>query len=74
MPVFDAQQSKIKMVILTKNNFENPVWYSPIKQNKHRTESIITSMLRRFEKSKWLKFTNIIQFYENGTLIAVKKL
>lgn len=74
MPVFVPESSKIKMVILTKSKQSNAVWWSPINQNKRNSQRIITSMLRRFEKHALSKITNVIQFYENGNLIAVKKL
>lgn len=74
MPVFVPESSKIKMVILTKSKQSNAVWWLPINQNKRNTQSVIASMLRRFEKHTLSKITNVIQFYENGNLIAVKKL
>ena len=74
MPVFAPETSKIKMVILTKTKENNAVWWSPINQNKRNSQRIITSMLRRFEKHALAKITNVIQFYENGILIEVKKL
>ncbi|WP_281238986.1 hypothetical protein [Flavobacterium praedii] len=74
MPVFEPETSKIKMVILTKSKQDNAVWWSPINQNKRNSQRIIESMLRRFEKHALAKITNVIQFYENGNLIAEKKL
>jgi hypothetical protein len=74
MPVFTPEASKIKMVILTKSKQDNAVWWSPINQNKRNSQRIIESMLRRFEKHALAKITNVIQFYENGNLIAEKKL
>jgi hypothetical protein len=74
MPVFASESSKIKMVILTKSKQSNAVWWSPINQNKRNTQSVIASMFRRFEKHALAKITNVVQFYENGNLIAVKKL
>lgn len=71
MPVFDKEQSKIKMVILTKGKAENVVWLSPIKQNKRKSELVIRSMLKRFKNNKELfSKTNVVQFYENNLLIA----
>jgi hypothetical protein len=74
MPVFASETSKIKMVILTKTKQSNTVWWSPINQNKRNSQSVITSMLRRFEKHALAKITNVVQFYENGILIASKRL
>lgn len=74
MPVFAPETSKIKMVILTKRKESNAVWWSPINQNNRRTEEVIASMLRRFEKHTLAKITNVIQFYESGNLIATKRL
>lgn len=73
MAVFAPENSKIKMVILTEKNESNAVWWSPIRQNKRSNESIIKGMLKRFEKHTLAKITNVVQFYENGNLIAVKK-
>lgn len=71
MPVFDKEQSKIKMVMLTKGKAENVVWFSPINQNKRKSELVIRSMLRRFKKNKELfSHTNVIQWYENNVLIS----
>jgi hypothetical protein len=74
MPVFAPEKSKIKMVILTKSKENNAVWWSPINQNKRKSELVVTSMLQRFEKNALAKITNVIQFYENGNLIATKRL
>jgi hypothetical protein len=74
MPVFTPETSKIKMVILTKSKESNAVWWSPINQNKRKSESVVTSMLRRFENHALAKITNVVQFYENGNLIATKRL
>lgn len=73
MAVFAPENSKIKMVILTEKKESNAVWWSPIRQNKRSSESIIKGMLKRFEKHALAKITNVVQFYENGNLIAVKK-
>jgi hypothetical protein len=70
MPVFDKAQSKIKMVILTKSKERNAVWWSPINQNKRKSELVIRSMLKRLEKSKLFVITNVVQFYENNVLIS----
>jgi hypothetical protein len=74
MPVFASETSKIKMVILTKTKQSNAVWWSPVNQNKRNSQSVVTSMLRRFEKHTLAKITNVVQFYENGILIASKRL
>ena len=58
------------MVILTQNKQSNAVWWSPINQNKRKSELVIRSMLRRFEKSKLFTITNVVQFYENNLLIS----
>ena len=70
MPVFDKYKSKIKMVILTQNKNQNAVWWSPINQNKRRSEMVIRSMLKRLEKHPLSIITNVVQFYENNLLIA----
>lgn len=70
MPVFDNTKSKIKMVILTRNRHSNAVWWSPINQNKRKSELVIRSMLRRFKKSPLYRITNVVQFYENNLLIS----
>lgn len=71
---FKKEQSKIKMVILTKGKNENKVWYSPTNQNKRRSELIIQSMLKRFARSKLFTQTNVVQFYENNVLILQMKI
>lgn len=70
MPVFENTQSKIKMVILTQNKHSNKVWWSPINQNKRKSELVIRSMLKRFKRSKLFEITNVVQFYENNLLIS----
>lgn len=74
MPVFDKQESKIKMVILTKHGFENEVWWSPINQNRRRSELIIQGMLTRFKRHNLAKFTNMLQFFESGIKIYEQRL
>jgi hypothetical protein len=74
MPVFEAEKSKIKMVILTKHYHQNKVWWSPIKQNRCRSDFIIQKMLLRFEKTELRNQTNIVQFYENNLLIYSQKI
>lgn len=73
MPVFSKEQSKIKMVILTRGKEKNPVWYSAINQNKRKSESVIKSMLRRLENNKVINSVQCVQFYENGVLIQEYK-
>ena len=70
MPVFDKTKSKIKMVILTSGNTPNKVWYSPINQNKRKSELVIRSMLKRVEKHAFFNQINVIQFYENNQIIS----
>lgn len=70
MPVFENTKSKIKMVILTQNKHSNKVWWSPINQNKRKSELVIRSMLKRFKRSKLFEITNVVQFYENNLLIS----
>lgn len=70
MPFFAKEQSKIKMVILTKGKLPNKVWFSPVNQNKRKSELVIRSMLRRLEKSKLIAITNVVQFYQNNQLIT----
>ena len=48
----------------------NPAWHSPVKQNNMQIEKIMEGMLRRFNETKYRQFTRIIQFYENGSLVA----
>ena len=66
MPVFDNTKSKIKMVILTQNKQSNAVWWSPINQNKRKSELVIRSMLRRFEKSNVNAMKTWKTGYENS--------
>lgn len=74
--------SRIKMTILLKNGCDflrnsnsqgkpvNPVWYSYLKHNRLSTDSIILGMLRRFTKSHYCQYTQVIQFREDGVLVA----
>lgn len=71
---YKKEQSKIKMVILTKGKNQNRVWYSPINQNKRKSELVIRSMLKRFNSSKLKPITNVVQFYENNQLIHQNKI
>lgn len=71
---FKKEQSKIKMVILTKGKNQNKVWYSPTNQNKRRSELVMQSMLKRFSRSKLFAQTNVVQFYENNVLIQQIKI
>lgn len=73
MNIGKKEKSKIKMVILTRNGFENHTIYSPVKQNSKPTKTIIEGMLRRFKEKPIIKYTNVIQFYENGSLIETIK-
>ncbi len=63
--VFCPINSRIKMQILTKHDFENLTWYSPLKQNRWQNQRIIDGMIRRFKKQSIAAFTNVLQFYEN---------
>ena len=69
MPVFEPQVSKIKMVILTKHGFENAVWWSPLNQNKRRSDLVVNAMIGRFQRHALFPNTNRLQFYENGLKI-----
>lgn len=71
---FKKEQSKIKMVILTSGIHKNKVWYSPTNQNKRKSELVIRSMLKRFNRSKLKPITNVVQFYENNLLIEQIKI
>ena len=74
MPISDPKLSKIKMFIMTKAGHKNLVWWSPIKENRKRSELIVTGMTRRFMKTEIAKVTNVLMFYENEILIAKAKL
>lgn len=71
MPVFDKNTARIKMVALTKNGFENIVWYSLEKYDKPGTnvsdERIINGMLRRIKAKAEISIIQKIQFYDNRT-------
>lgn len=81
--------SAYKMVFLLKNGCDdlkdvtpggakvNPVRYNFVSKNRKGVEYNITGMLRRFQSDVLMKFTNVIQFYENrqgGQLVAERKL
>lgn len=74
MAVFDKNQSKIKMVILTKHGHENKTWWSPINQNTRKSEFVIQGMLTRFKRHKTAAVTNMVQFFENEVKIYEHKM
>ena len=71
--------SRVKMVILLmpdKQNLKaqgpndkkvNPVWYSPVKQNKWTDDFIAKGMLKRFMSNHLSKHTRMLQFYDQVT-------
>lgn len=71
MPFYSKEQSRLKMVILTKNGYPNQTVYSPIDQNKRSDEIIMKGMLRRWYQKDILKTAQVIQFYDmqSGQLI-----
>ena len=78
MAFADKELSKIKMVALTANNQPNITWHSPVDQNKKPSTDIIAGMKRRFSdnvsKGKVQAKVQVVQFYENGSLIDEYKL
>lgn len=69
MPVFSAEKSKIKMVILTGPKDQNATWYSPIKENTKPSNRIVDDMLKRLKQNELYAKAQVCQFYENGQLI-----
>jgi len=77
--IYCANCSKISMSILLKNGNDhlkytnsrgrkvNPVWYSPVKQNRRPDKDIIEGMLRRFYASPFTTVANKVNFYTNNT-------
>ncbi len=77
--IYCANCSKISMSILLKNGNDhlkytnargqkvNPVWYSPVKQNRKPDRDIIAGMLRRFSASPFVEVANKVNFYTNNT-------
>lgn len=61
------EKSRIKMVLLTKNGFDNLTVYSPYKQNRKTDQFIMIGMLKRYRTKPEIKYTNVIQFYDNFT-------
>jgi len=71
--------SRVKMVILLmpdKQNLKyttgsgkrvNPVWHSPVKQNKWTNDYIANGMLKRFMSSTLYTHTRMLQFYDQFT-------
>lgn len=54
----------------------NPVRYNFVSKNRKGMEYNVTGMLRRFETDVLMKFSQVIQFYENtpgGPLVAEKR-
>ena len=73
------QCSKLKMVILLKNGnshlkyktshttYANPVWYNHLSKNNKTINTLINSMYKRFQKSKYANATNKLMFFDNQT-------
>ncbi len=71
--------SRVKMVILLmpdKENLKvpgptdkkvNPVWYSPVKQNKWTNDYIVNGMIKRFTNNSLYAHTRMLQFYDQFT-------
>lgn len=74
MPSIDNQQSKIKMVALTRRGFDNVTWYSYLKENRRRSELICDGMLKRFKEDRMFAVTRVIQFYERNILIRTVRI
>lgn len=70
MPFYKKETSKIKMAALMPPNEKNITWYSPVDQNKKSSDFIMNGMLARFQKQDAAKRVVVIQFYENGDLLA----
>lgn len=81
--IYCSTCSKISMSILLKNGNDhlkltnargakvNPVWYSPIKQNRRPERDIIEGMLRRFYDSPFLSVANKVNFYANNSSFLI---
>lgn len=68
MKIGDKDKSRIKMVALTQTPHQNVVWWSPVDQNDKSDDFIISGMLRRFEKTPMLEYTNCIMFFDRSNL------
>jgi len=66
---FNKEQSRIVMKILTKNGYDNFVWYNFLNENHLPNDKIIQKMQSRFKKTNWYTITNVLQFYQEGILI-----
>ncbi len=54
----------------------NPVRYNFVSKNRKGPEYNVVGMMRRFQEDVLMKFTQVIQFYENtpgGQLVAQKR-
>ncbi|MXN90177.1 hypothetical protein GR160_02975 [Flavobacterium sp. Sd200] len=65
MPVFCSVKSRIKMIALTKPGLPNIIWFSILSHDHKPEEKIIAGMLRRFQATKDINITQVIQFYDN---------
>ncbi len=66
---YNKEQSRIVMKILTKNGFDNFVWYNFLNENHLPNKKIMERMHSRFKKTNKYSITNVLQFYEDGILI-----
>lgn len=75
MPVFDKQDSRIKMVVLTSGKKPNITWYSILDKDKGDSQKICIKMIARF-KNYLASYPTIqstinkINFYEKGIFIG----
>jgi len=49
------------------NKKVNPVWYSPVKQNKWTNDYIVNGMIKRFTGNTLFAHTRMLQFYDQFT-------
>ena len=78
--------SRMRMAILLKNGCDHfksqqpsgqlvsPIWYNHYRKNRESDEQIIKAMVRRFQKSVMFQFTNVLQFYDNGSKEPIAKI
>ncbi len=75
MPVFNKQDSRIKMVVLTSGKNPNITWYSILDKDKGDVKKICIKMIDRFKNylanyPEIQSTINKINFYEKGTFIG----
>lgn len=69
-----AINSRIKMMVYTKNGHQNYCVRSFLNENKKPDRFIIDGMLKRFKNHALAPYVNVIHFYDNITNQLIEKI